>query len=292
MFVPGCGLFPTWISCPLPSQRHLQTIRASFRIFNTDELDSTVASLLPKDDTKDDASYEGIFARQFPGLSCCFNTEKTYPNPPPAAHNFYRLLASFFALGPAGMLSPTVQQQHRIAGANPLSTCRYTVKHLIIDITSGKAGLNKPRRRPSGWSLSDEDGEDEPTLLPYQYSQHPVVSPPSGRENALYVWNGPTRLWNGSGAADGSADRLGFYLANMLWSLLDFKWYVKAGLFVSFPGRLGSHRVSDSRDAATLLPNNPPNPVLIMWLTLAEQAVAGLWADSVRGHPRHGRVSG
>jgi hypothetical protein len=261
MFVPGCGLFPTWISCPLPSQRYLQTIRASFRIFNTDELDSTVAGLLPKDDTKDDASYEGIFARQFPGLSCCFNTGKTYPNPPPAAHNFYRLLASFLALGPAGMLSPTVQQQHRIAGPNPLSTCRYTIRHLIIDITSGKARLNKPRRQLSGWSLSDEDNEDEPTLLPYQNAQHPVVSPPSGRENALYVWNGPTRLWNGSGAADGSADRLGFYLANMLWSLLDFKWYVKAELLFLFLAVSGTIRFRTPETERLWFPTPTPTPL-------------------------------
>jgi hypothetical protein len=242
MFVPGCGLFPTWTSCPLPSQRHLQTVRASFRIFNTDELDSTVARLFPKDDKddkndKDDESHKGIFASHFPGLSPCFNTGRAHPNPPPAAHNFYRLLASFLALGPAGMLSPTLQQQHRNAGANPLSTCRYTIRHLVIDIASDKTRLDKPRRPVPDWC--DSEDEDEPTLLPYEDAHHPVALPPTGRENARYAWNGPTRLSDVAGAAEGSADRLGFYLANMMWSLLDFKWYVRAGWFVSFPGGLG-----------------------------------------------------
>ena len=69
-FVPGCGLFPTWTRCPLPSQTHIHTLRASFRVPNADDIDGTIAGT------------QCTFAKRFRGCSFDFSTKETYPNPP------------------------------------------------------------------------------------------------------------------------------------------------------------------------------------------------------------------
>ncbi len=41
-FVPGCGLFPTWTMCPLPSQTHGPSLRVAIRILSHREIDQAV----------------------------------------------------------------------------------------------------------------------------------------------------------------------------------------------------------------------------------------------------------
>jgi hypothetical protein len=64
------------------------------------------------------------------------------------------------------------------------------------------------------------------------------------------------------------------------------------GLFLFQVVVSGSHRVLGSGDAAALLPDVFLSPDSKYVANTAKQAIAGLWADSVRGNPQHGPVPG
>ncbi|KAK4645061.1 hypothetical protein QC761_501550 [Podospora bellae-mahoneyi] len=222
VFIAKCGLFPTWVCCPLPSQINLDTLQASFRIMDVEDIDDEVP-----------AGRQGEFLSRYRGVSSDFDADN-YPTPPPGSWNFYRLLASFLALGPRGLTSPAYQRENR----GCLSRSRYSLQHLIISVTSKEETEmdDERRERASGPRrfLLDHNSD-----LPYGASREDDVFP-GPPDNSPYTWTGPTKLETVRGMYGhagrltlGHADRYGLYLANTLWALLNFKWLSRGfGLMV------------------------------------------------------------
>ncbi|KAA8622133.1 hypothetical protein SMACR_09598 [Sordaria macrospora] len=237
VFIPKCGLFPTWVCCPLPSQFHLDTLQASFRIMDVEDLNMD-----------DERQGEEEFLRRYHGISSDFNAayDKYYPNPPPGSWNFYRLLVSFLALGPRGLCDPAYQRKNR--GSLLLSSsCSprryYSLRHLIISVISKKAETQTEMETDE----SDESDDDEENGgnaqqrfliahnwdLPYgaEGEEELFPGPPTSNDDDFdqYKWTGPTDLQTVRGMhihagrdTLGHADRYGLYLFNTLWALLDF----------------------------------------------------------------------
>ncbi|KAK0673188.1 hypothetical protein QBC41DRAFT_144255 [Cercophora samala] len=211
VFIPKCGLFPTWTCCPLPDQCSFRTIHASFRIMDVDDIDNEVPTDKP-------------FQQKYPGVSSDFDAEDSYPNPPQGSWNFYRLLASFLSLGPRGVTSPKYQATKK----GSLSTPRVTIRHLNISATSKqKTELDEEKAAGKGIMRFMIDSNPD---LPYGASGEDLIFP-GPPPDSPYAWTGPTDLadvrgmYLGAGRRTlGDADRLGLYLSNSLWSLLDFKW--------------------------------------------------------------------
>ena len=238
MFIPVCGLLPTWTCCPPPSQVQINTINVNFRIFDDED---------------------GL-SKRFGG-HCSFEVSRTYPNPPHSAWNFYRLLASFLALGPQALSSPAWQLSHH----GSLSTCRFTIRHLVISITSNQ--------RTELDELSDlEDSFWNPLALynhdyttPYGVPGELRIFPGPGEESP-YSWPRTTNQWNASSALE---ERLGLYLTNAFWALLDFGWLSRGFGLIVYEGILddieiwvdGERRVRyDLDDLLSHLPGIDSNP--------------------------------
>ncbi|KAK3389055.1 hypothetical protein B0T20DRAFT_93196 [Sordaria brevicollis] len=231
VFIPKCGLFPTWVCCPLPSQFNLDTLRASFRIMDVEDIDEEV-----------EKGRQGEFLRRYQGVSSDFDAD--YPNPPSGSWNFYRLLVSFLALGPRGLCSPAYQRQNRgsLLSSKTKSPPRYSLHHLIISVTTKvKTRMDKKRWKHAHcgaqrWLLARHDD------LPYGCGKEAEIfpGPPYATNDddrfTQYEWTGPTcpRSVRGMHMAAGretlgEADRCGLYLAYTLWTLLDFGGWLSRG---------------------------------------------------------------
>ena len=202
-FIPECGLFPTWIVCPLPSQRHIPTLRVSIRILSADDIDYTP---LP-------SRRPGPFAARFPGQPRSFELFYHIKSQPPrGACNFYHLLGRFLALGPLGVVSNNL--------AYPTSPTRqpYTLTSLHIATTS------KPHSSVDDAKfslLADRQEVHSFPNVPFGGSGDTRVfgAPPADAE---YVWSGPTTPSTVYCATiPHSGERLGLYLALAFWGLLD-----------------------------------------------------------------------
>jgi hypothetical protein len=209
MFIPRCGLWPTWTYCPTPRLVRISAIHASFRTFEAN----------------------GDLSQRFGG-NCSFHTTSTYPNPPPGAWNFYRLLASLLALGPRALSSPILQSTNH----GSLSTCRYTVERLILRITSKqKTELDELRSLERMFSTIPEwDSLHENPTVPYGAGEIMMFRGPG--EESPYSWSGRTHF--GDIDVVNSGDSLGFYIANTLWALLDFKWLSRGFGLIAYEGIL------------------------------------------------------
>ncbi len=97
-FIPGCGLFPTWILCPLPSQTHIHALSATFRALNAEDVDR---SYFPNNDR----DQPGPFATRYAGCASSFDPQETNHGPALGARNFFHFLARFLALGPLGVVN-------------------------------------------------------------------------------------------------------------------------------------------------------------------------------------------
>ncbi|EGO59195.1 hypothetical protein NEUTE1DRAFT_99376 [Neurospora tetrasperma FGSC 2508] len=235
VFIPKCGIFPTWVCCPLPSQFNLDTLQASFRIMDVEDIDDEVETV----------GRQGEFLRRFHGISSNFNAnDKYYPNPPPGSWNFYRLLVSFLALGPRGLCSPAYQRKNRgsLFSSRSRSPPRYSLRHLIISVTSKEETETDEER----WERADRGAQRfliaHNEDLPYgaEGEEDIFPGPPPNDDDddfAQYTWTGPTDLRTvrgmhiHAGRRDtlGHADRYGLYLANTLWALLDFGGWLSRG---------------------------------------------------------------
>ncbi|KAK0702549.1 hypothetical protein B0T21DRAFT_378537 [Apiosordaria backusii] len=227
VFIPKCGLFPTWICCPLPSQVNLDSLQASFRIMEVEDIDEEGPS-------------KGEFLRHYRGVASDFNAGHCYPNSSPGSWNFYRLLASFLALGPRGLTSPAYQSRHR----GSLSTCRRSLRHLIISVTSKEETEIDEKRWARHYSGPARFLIDDQPDLPYGSLGEDLIFPGPSQESP-YAWTGHTDLSTVRGMSLregrltlGDADRLGLYLANTLWALLDFKWLSRGFGLVVYEGIL------------------------------------------------------
>lgn len=173
VFIPGCGLFPTWTCCPPRSHAHVGTIHASLRIMDVDDIDDTVRG-------------GGGFATRFRSVSSSFSTAGLLPNPPPGACNFYHLLASCLALGPLGVSSLAYQTRH----GGSLSTCRFTLGRLVVSVASkGETELDRDKRRYKAFEARPV-GHDH---LPYGAGGEDAVFPGPG-DDSRYAWTSPTIL--------------------------------------------------------------------------------------------------
>lgn len=219
MFIPGYGLWPTWTCCPPAGQVHFNTISVSFRIFETYDINQ---SKIP------------IFINRFKACAS-FKTVGGFRdrNPPPATWNFYRLLVSLLALGPQGLSSPSLQSRHR----GSLSICQYTIKHLILSVTS------KPETNEDVWRRMDiplrvRPAESNNPRVPYGVAGGEDYIFPGPEQGSRYFWNGPLRPYSLHGVDICSGDHLGLYLANTLWALLDFKWLSRRFGLIAYEGIL------------------------------------------------------
>ena len=219
IFIPGCGLWPTWTCCPVPSQIHINIIRVSFRVVEAYDINGNIDG--------------GEFATRFQG-SCNFSAPALHPNPPPGAWNFYRLLASFLARGPRALSSPALQLRHR----GSFSTCRYTIKHLIVSVTSRQeTALDKENERMVfHWTFvrphTVSDSDTMSPTSPYG-SQLEIDMFPGPDPGSQYFSRSPPHPRHDSWFLEGSGGRLALYLANALWALLDFNWLSRGfGLLV------------------------------------------------------------
>lgn len=234
VFIPKCGLFPTWVCCPLPSQFNLDILHASFRIMDVEDIDDEV-----------ETARQGEFLRRYRGISSDFHANRRYyPNPPPGSWNFYRLLVSFLALGPRGLCSPAYQSKNRgsLLSSKTKSPPRYSLRHLIISVTSKvKTKMDKKRWRqahsgPQRFLMATNED------LPYGANGEAEIFPGPPYTNndddcfAQYTWTGPSdpqdvRGMHVAAGRDtlGEADRYGMYLANTLWALLDFGGWLSRG---------------------------------------------------------------
>ncbi|KAK4196866.1 hypothetical protein QBC40DRAFT_286576 [Triangularia verruculosa] len=230
IFVPKCGLFPTWVCCPLPGQMNLDTLQVSFRIMDVQDMD-----LEDEDsDTEDEGEYDmddlalvgkgSGFMSRYGGVSSDFDPI-SYPNPPSGSWNFYRLLASFLALGPRGLTSPTYQKDNR----GSLSASRYSLRHLTISVTSKEKTKMDDARRSRGCGIMRPMIDSNPDLPYGAWGENEIF--PGPPHNSPYSWTGRTDVDTVIGMhlstgrhTLGDADRYGLYLANTLWTLLDFSW--------------------------------------------------------------------
>ena len=211
MFLPGFGLWLTWTCCPTRKQFNLATLRVVFRIFQAQ-------NQMPGDDL----TGESVFTRRFAAISCSFNSGSQFPNPPPAAWNFYRLLVSLLSLGPAGLISraehwarrgtllwsPPLCTVHRLALVTETQPRVFTrwelLRHQLVHPAQLQMGVRSNPDVPYG-SMGDS------TMFP---------GPPAG---SGYQWSGPgSTNFNTQGAPYGDANKLGLWLANALWALLKF----------------------------------------------------------------------
>ncbi len=99
VFIAGCGLFPTWTLCPLPSQTHIHALNATIRMLNAQDIDTS------SDPSHSYFDPPGPFATRYAGCASSFDPRETHSSTPPAARNFYHLLVRFLALGPLGVVS-------------------------------------------------------------------------------------------------------------------------------------------------------------------------------------------
>lgn len=248
MFVPDCGLWPTWTCCPTPKRFRFPSVRVSFRIFHADDLDNPQAeearegvepyqgvldllnaAALSFPDPQAGASKPAAaedqapkFADCFRGVSSSFDATATHPNPPPGAWNFYRLLASFLALGPAGLFSPYLHS--RRPGALLISPPRYTVHRLILAVTS-KVRSESDILRNLMAGLDRNMAVTEDNTIPFGGAAEKALYPgplADWPDHAPYVWTGPTTIFTAAGQYYGAGDRYGFWLACALWGLLGF----------------------------------------------------------------------
>ena len=218
MFVPGCGLWPTWTCCPAPSQIRLDTVRVSFRIFHAQNVDFEGGgpSLV--------AGYP-TFAKRFPGIASDFTDRRNHPNPPPGAWNVYRLLVSLLALGSAGLYSPSLHTAHR--GTLLSSPPRYTVRRLVL--AAATTPDSEPERYRSVFLQTPNRTAEVPSHPTLPYGEPGVSTdmfhfggPSQVTEDRRYTWTGLTTIGNAPGTSWRSGDRLGLWLANAMWALLDF----------------------------------------------------------------------
>ncbi|KAK3949104.1 hypothetical protein QBC32DRAFT_400463 [Pseudoneurospora amorphoporcata] len=215
VFIPKCGLFPTWVCCSLPSQFNLDTLQASFRIMDVEDIDDEVETV----------ERQGEFLRRYHGISSDFNAnDKYYPNPPPGSWNFYRLLKNRGSLLSSRSGSPP----------------RYSLRHLIISVTSKEETEMDEER----WERANHGAQRfliaHNEDLPYGAEGEEEIfpgPPPTDDDFAQYTWTGPTDLQTVRGMHThtgrdtlGHADRYGLYLANTLWALLDFGGWLSRGL--------------------------------------------------------------
>ncbi|KAK5659929.1 hypothetical protein OQA88_13393 [Cercophora sp. LCS_1] len=201
LFIPGCGLWPTWTCCSTPRQFHVGTVNVRFRILDArfPDFDPRYPDNIERNPNMWDPHIS--FPEQFRAHHDFRVLE--YPNPPRAAWSFYRLLAAFLTLGPQGTWDPNLHPTKR-----PLTT---------FDAEE--------------WS--DFNVLDVGPVVPYLY--HPTMD--------MVLFPGPPRgsSYARRGAMEhatrdrylGNGERLGLYLVNSLWALLDFKWLSRAyGLLV------------------------------------------------------------
>ncbi|KAK0704457.1 hypothetical protein B0H67DRAFT_521560 [Lasiosphaeris hirsuta] len=213
MFIPGCGLWPTWTCRPPPGVVSMPTVYANFRVFahGGDHDDK----LCNSDGGKGCSLLEEYF-----GGYCSFEADY-YPNPAPGAQNFYHLLASLLALGPQALSPSASLAENR----RSLSTCRYTVGRLVVSVASEPGMANISKEGNCARSLRGIEDPFQVTPenpnMPYQSgydaTTHMFRGPDAG---SIYSWVRPTDRRNALDSGDASI--LGFFIANALWTLLDF----------------------------------------------------------------------
>ncbi|KAK1831452.1 hypothetical protein QBC39DRAFT_306838 [Podospora conica] len=225
MFLPGCGLWPTWTLCPSPRQLKLSTLRVVFRIFDPQ------TQVMPD---PPHAPSETSFTRRFPAISRTFNINAQYPNPPPGAWNFYRLLISLLSLGPRGLVSRAAHRARRGSLMSSPPLC--TVDHLVVALET-----QPPSSRWSQMTqqFRQQTAQQQAVLsypdLPYgclgDETMFPGLPAGSGHE-----WSGRSSPSATQQARYDDADRLGMWLANAMWALLKFGRLSRAFGLVVFEG--------------------------------------------------------
>ncbi len=208
-FIHECGLFPTWTVCPLPSQIHISTLRASIRILSAKEIDFT--RVCP--DARPVPCGER-FMQRFPGDPSPFgSSQPSGHQPPPGACNFYHLLTRFLALGPLGVARADPGPD----SPNPPPTRRrYTLNSLIIATTLKRETIID-RRTPRTLELPYF-----PTVPFGFHGSQPLVFPaPPAADFPEYVWSGRGTPNTAYGLSPYGGDRLALYLTLAVWNLLD-----------------------------------------------------------------------
>ncbi|KAG7291072.1 hypothetical protein NEMBOFW57_001082 [Staphylotrichum longicolle] len=220
-FIDECGLFPTWTICPLPSQTHIPTLRASIRILSAEEIDSMRPCREPASGAASTSSaVDDRFVARFPGSRNAFIINRDDPLPPPGACNFYHLLTRFFALGPLGAVTLDPAGPASLI-RSPARRRRYTLDTLTITT------ISKP---PSFWDTIrwlqrhpieiSSNRTDIPFGAPGEPLHFPALLPAA--DFPEYVWSGPATphtVDTSTGVYAG--ERLGLYLALGVGGLLN-----------------------------------------------------------------------